>query len=63
MPRFLLNALLFACCLFVNFLENPLAKSIAKPLVIIFKHAVVFLYIFAESNVATTVQLYRLNSF
>lgn len=46
MPRFLLNALLFACCLFVNFIQNPLAKSIAKRIVIIFKHAVEFLYHF-----------------
>ena len=46
MPRFLLNALLFACCLFVNFIQNPLAKSIAKRLVIIFKHAVAFLHHF-----------------
>lgn len=49
--------------LFVNFLENPLAKSIAKRIVLIFKHAVVFLYIFTESKVAVTVQLYKLNSF
>lgn len=46
MPRFLLNALLFAGCLFVNFIQNPLAKSIAKRLVIIFKHAVAFLHHF-----------------
>lgn len=62
MPRFLLNALLFACCLFVNFIQNPLAKSIAKRLVIIFKHAVAFLHIFTESKVAVTVQLNKLNS-
>ncbi len=49
--------------LFVNFLENPLAKSIAKRIVLIFKHAVVFLYIFAESKVAVTVQLNNINSF
>ena len=42
--------------------ESP-SKKYSKTSVIIFKHAVVFLYIFAESNVATTVQLYRLNSF
>lgn len=63
LTRFLLNALLFACCLFVNFIQNSLAKSIAKRIVIIFKHAVEFLYIFAESNVAVTVQLNNIYSF
>lgn len=47
---------------FRELLENPLAKSIVKRIVLIFKHSVVFLHIFTESKVAVTVQLNKLNS-